>query len=117
VKQQQRLTQLFEDLDSDSRTSLLDFAEFLHGKAHANSSIEQVEEKAEPLLQPRPQEETVINAIKRLKAGYFMLDTDPLLNETSALMTQFMLQGRSANEVIDDLEQLFEEHYRKYLET
>ena len=46
-----------------------------------------------------------------------MLDTDGLLNETSSLMTQFMLQGRDASEVIDDLEQLFKDHYDKYRES
>jgi hypothetical protein len=43
-----------------------------------------------------------------------MLDKAKLLNETSALMAQHVMQGRPAEEVIDELEIVFEMHYRRY---
>jgi len=45
------------------------------------------------------------------------LNTDVLLNETSSLMTQHIVQGRDAVEVIDDLETLFDQHYQNYLQS
>ena len=59
----------------------------------------------------------MVNAIKRLRASYFMLNADDLLNETSSLMAQFMIQGRAADDVIDELEQVFDSHYKKYLQS
>ena len=42
-----------------------------------------------------------------------MLDKAELLNETSVLMTQHIMQGRPADEVIDELEHVFLNHYQK----
>jgi hypothetical protein len=111
-----RLVTLYDGMDEAARASLLDFAEYLHQRC-VSTSEQTVGAKHEPLDHPRPQNENVINAIKRLRASYFMLNTDPLLNETSALMAQFMIQGRDAVDVIDDLEAVFEKHYQSYLES
>ena len=40
-----------------------------------------------------------------------MVDRATLLNETSSLMSQHLMQGRAAVEVIDELETLFEKRY------
>jgi hypothetical protein len=113
----QQLNQLFEGLDQQGRNSLLDYANFLFSKSQQNSTAVDKCIKQKPLETPRPTEESVLAAIKRLRASYFMVDTDGMINQTSSLVTQFMLQGRPANEVIDDLEQLFNDHYQKYLES
>ena len=112
-KQKQRLTRIINGLSEEQLRSLLDYAEFLQSREESQPVDKSV--KQEPLLQPRPEQENVVAAIKRLRAGYFMLNTDLLLNESSALMAQFMMQGREAKEVIDDLEALFQSHYQKYL--
>lgn len=112
--QKQRLTRIINGLSPDQLRSVLDFAEFLVSREDRHQQIDD-SIKQEPLLQPRPDEENVVAAIKRLRASYFMLNTDLLLNETSSLMAQFMMQGRDAKEVIDDLEALFQSHYQKYL--
>jgi hypothetical protein len=39
-----------------------------------------------------------------------------MLNETSVLMTQHVISGRDAAEVIDELEVLFRRHYEKLAE-
>jgi hypothetical protein len=36
-----------------------------------------------------------------------------MLNETSGLMTEHLMQGRPAPEVIDELEALFRRHYQQ----
>lgn len=114
AKATQRLSKLIEGMNPEQQQSLLDYAEFL---LHKTSADESPETKQQPLEQPRPQDENVVAAIKRLRASYFMLNTDDLLNETSALMAEFMIQGRDAVAVIDDLEHLFDNHYQKYLQS
>ncbi len=107
-----KLLKYYQQLDERGRLSLLDYAEYLQQKSNRH----EIDEKPQqPNILERPQEESVVAAIKRLKTSYYMLDTDLLLNETSALMAQFMVQGRSAEAVIDDLHILFENQYEKYL--
>ena len=49
--------------------------------------------------------------MRRLSDTYFMLNKDTLLHEASSLMSQHILQGREAIEVIDELEILFKKFY------
>jgi len=114
--EKQRLIDLFNAMSEQHQKSLLDFASFLQ---HQSVSVEEEQEleKLQPLASPRPEDENVVNAIKRLRASYFMLNTDDLLNQSSTLMAEFMLQGREAEAVINDLEQVFEDYYKKYLES
>lgn len=50
-------------------------------------------------------------AIKRLTQTYPMLDRRKLLADTSKYVAQHALEGRSAVEVIDELEVVFSRHY------
>ena len=107
----QRLMRLYERLNDAGRDSLLDYAEFLvarQGQDRTETIL------AEPNPAPRPAGETVIAAIRRLRAGYPMLNTEALLNDVSALMAQHTMQGRPADEIIDDLETLFDQHYQRH---
>lgn len=104
---QQRLVGLYRGLPEAEREMLLAFAEFLAARAGREDLP-----VPEPEVIPRPQDETVVKAMKRLSSTYPMLDKARLLNETSVLMSQHMLQGRDAREVIDDLEEVFARHYR-----
>ncbi len=114
--QKHRLIELFESLDAQAQDSLLDFAGYLAQRDNSPQAAADLP-RAEPNHQPRPADENVVNAIKRLRKSYFMLDTDKLLNETSSLMAQNIMQGRPANEVIDELEQVFAQHYQHYLDS
>lgn len=98
----------FRALDADGQRSLLDYAAFLQSRQAP------AKPPPEPRLAPRPAQETVVAAIRRLTAGYSALNPDLLLHEVSGLMSQHMLQGRAAQEVIDELEALFaREHTRQ----
>ena len=113
--QADELQRLFARLDDEGRRSLLDFAAFLverHGVSEAAPTA-----IPEPNLVPRPDNESVVKAIKRLSTSYFMVDRARILNKTSALMAEHVMQGRAATEVIDDLEALFEREYLKLKET
>lgn len=93
---------IYRGLDAQGRRRLLACAEALAKPAVA----------AQP--EPRPAEESVVLAIRRLKRSYPMLDRRCLMGPASALMAQHALQGRAAAEVIDELELVFERHYREH---
>jgi len=111
---ERELIKLYRSLDQDDRNTLRAFGEFLASRSTTSKQDEQG--PLEPVPTPRPQEESVVGAIKRLSLSYFMLDRSVMLNETSSLMGAHVLQGRPAKEVIDDLEALFVRHYAKYRE-
>ena len=110
---QRRLLDLLGQLDAQGREMLLAFAEFL-----ALRNAGSVEDEAPTLLQhkplERPERESVVKAIKRLSATYYMLEREQLLDQTSSLMMAHVLQGRDAVSVIDELEIIFSEHYQRY---
>ncbi|NEV62453.1 hypothetical protein G3446_11220 [Thiorhodococcus minor] len=110
---ERRLIKRFRKLSAGDRQTLLTLADFL-AQRDAPESLGTPEIIEEPRLMPRPEKETVVGAIKRLSQTYAMLERDALLNETSALMSAHVLQGRGAPEVIDELEALFAHHYSEY---
>ncbi len=109
--QEKRLLAAVRKLDEAGRKSVLDFAEFL-----ASREPKKAEPVPEPVLLPRGENETVVAAIKRLSASYPMLDRGKMLNETSVLMTQHVMHGRDKDEVIAELELVFQRHYQTLCE-
>lgn len=107
-KPQKRLIELFEQLPEAERKSLLDYAEFLASRCEpvAPPSME-----LNPI--PRPDEESVVSAMKRLRNTYHMLDHAKMLNEASGLMSQHLLQGRPAPDIIDELEEMFMRYFEQ----
>ncbi len=110
---ERRLLRLFGQLSRQNQDTLVAFAEFLSMR----------EEPARPAappppnVAPRPAKETVVGAIKRLSAGYSMLDRAQMLNQTSSLMAQHVMHGRAAADVIDELEKMFEAHYQALVQS
>ncbi len=109
---ERRLLKLFRRLAPADRATLLAFAAFLGERAEPATGGGA---PREPRHRPRPERETVVGAIKRLSLTYEMLDRGPMLEETSALMSAHVLQGRAAAEVIDEIEALFARRYQDYL--
>ena len=109
---ERRLARIFRSLNAQDQQTLLRFAEFLA------RSQEEADAEEKPLLEPthlpRPANESVVGAIKRLSLSYHMLDRSAMLNETSTLMASHVLNGRPAKEVIDGLEALFARYYAEY---
>jgi len=117
---EKRLNEILQRLPAAQAVILLEYAEFLLVR-HAPLSGEEgaareVTKLTAPVTIPRPENETVIKAIKRLRVTYPMLDARKLLNQTSDLMTQHVVHGRGAVEVIDDLELLFRSNYQQLVE-
>lgn len=130
----ERLADLYRRLGPSERASLLAFAEFLLQRSGAatgtgteTGTATDAETRtaggaeavarvsAEPVPIERPAKESVVAAIKRLRRTYPMLERNAMLNEVYVLMNRHMLEGRPAQEVIDELEQAFERRYREWL--
>jgi len=110
ISKQKRIQRIFKELPPEQQDTVLAFAEFLHAR-----QVDQQEPLAVPQIKPRPPDETVVGAIKRLAQSYPMLDKAVMLNETSHLMSEFMVQGRDKMEVIDELEAVFLRYYNKLI--
>lgn len=108
---EKKLTDIFKQLPEQEQKALLDFAEFIKSR-----TPELVKQVTEPLNIPRPEEESVVAAIKRLNKTYPMIKSSAVLHETSDFMMQHIMTGRSAKEVIDDLEALFKQRFRAFEE-
>ena len=111
VKSSQSLIDLYESMDEERKLSLSDFADFLYAKAEPV-----VKEIPPPEDLPRPEVETVVGAVKRLKGKYHMVESMSVFSAASVLMTDHMVKGRDVIEVIDEMEILFETAYKKLLE-
>ncbi len=103
---ERKLLNRFRVLSEAEAETLFVFAEFLATRAEAAPAV-----LPEPVDVPRPELESVVGALKRLSATYAMLDKAKMLNETSTIMTQHIMQGRDKVEVIDELEVVFQRHY------
>ena len=112
IKSSQALVELYESMDDERKRSLCDFADYLYAKADPISK--EVPAPSEIL---RPESETVVGAVKRLKATYHMVESMSVFSAASALMTDHMVKGRDVVEVIDEMEILFEDSYKELVET
>lgn len=111
VKSSNDLISLYEQLDDERKRSLSDFANYL--LEQGGPAIKDIPEPDEI---PRPAEETVVGAIKRLKVKYHMIESMSVFSAASSLMTEHMMNGRDAVEVIDEMEALFEDAYQKLVQ-
>lgn len=111
-KIEKKLITIFADLDKDDQNSLAAFAEFLLDKAKKEGRY-QLEEQIIVEIS-RPKEEKVVAAIKRLSATYPMLPKDSLMNQTASLMSEHILKGRAAVEIVDELEILFKNRFDEH---
>ncbi len=116
-KAERKLIRLFNALDASKQASLVSFAEFLFSQMADSKEPHSEQEKqedvaTEPLDIKRPENESVIEAIKRLSKTYPMVNRDNMLHPISDLMTAHILQGEKAEIVIDKLESVFSKEYQ-----
>jgi len=117
-KQERKLVKVFKSLNSADKETLIAFSEFLHSRSSSLNDIESTSEVPDkPLVIERPETESVVAAIKRLTATYPMVNKDDILHPISNLMTSHIMQGKKAKDVIDELEQLFDDEYLKLNNT
>ena len=109
---EQKALKLFRSLGAVQQQTVTSFMEFLLSQGEISTANQALQ----PELIPRPDQESVVKAIKRLRATYPMLDQNKLFNETSQHMTSHLLHGKPASQVIDELEAMFAQHYQRYLD-
>lgn len=97
-----RLLQAYRRLEARERASLLDFAEFLAARVRQPGAV--------PQPAPRPAEETVIQAIRRLSRGHPGPGRHALMPVAERLLAQHMVEDRPAAEIIDELERHYAAH-------
>jgi hypothetical protein len=110
---EKELVNIFQRLPKVQKQALLDYADFL---------VERYGQEAEPVSEqpldiPRPENESVVKAIKRLSRTYPMLDTKALFEKTSSFMTRSLMHGEDDLLIIDEMEVFFEERYRHYVRS
>jgi len=115
--QAEAILSVLQQLSAADKAAVHSFAEFLAQRAGRQSQPQCPAPVPvavpSPEAIPRPDNEKVVAAVKRLSKTYFMLDKTKMLGVTSDLVTQHIVQGRDAADVIDELERLFEAHYRE----
>ncbi|MBI5331417.1 MAG: hypothetical protein HZB71_12490 [Betaproteobacteria bacterium] len=107
---ERRLLKAFRALPEAQRTGLMDYAEYLISRQVPEQAI-----PTQPLPIPRPEKENVVKAIQRLRETYPMVDRARILNEVSVFMTQHLVHGKPAKDVIDELEAFFRRQYEATL--
>ena len=116
-KEERQLCKYYKNINKANRQTLLLFAEFLSSKEAVDEVIEKPAVLQEPLLTAAIEGESVVKGIKRLKASYFMIDDPDLLHEISALMTEHVMQGVSAQEIMPKIEMVFKKFYENYKQS
>ncbi|BAN35409.1 hypothetical protein SCD_n01588 [Sulfuricella denitrificans skB26] len=111
--EEKKLLRLLETLPAEQQNTVFAFVEFL---AARNPAVD-ISVSQEPLAIPRPAEESVVKAIKRLRETYPMLNTDKLLHEASGFMMKHVMHGKPAVEAIDELEALFARYYEMHKDS
>jgi hypothetical protein len=118
TENEKRILAAFERLNEDQQRQVVDYAEFLGNRPGGEAEAPAPGSPAEP-ESPQPvekdPEEGPVQAIKRLRATYPMLDPSKLLDETTTIMSRRYLQDKPEGEVIEEIEETFERHYRHYL--
>ena len=97
-------------LPEAQKQSLADYAEFLCQRYAIEEAVPTV-----PLDIPRPQQESVVKAIRRLAKTYPMLDSKELFEKTSSYMMRNMMHGEDSSALIDEMEVFFLKSYHTYI--
>ncbi|ARU31539.1 hypothetical protein CAP31_07455 [Sulfuriferula sp. AH1] len=108
---ERKLLENFRRLNPAQQQTAQDFLAFLSSRP----SDVPAEELPQPVAIPRPDHESVVKAIKRLRATYPMLEPNKLLHDTSDQMSRHMIHSVPAVEVIDELECVFKRHYEAHI--
>ncbi|HKJ87554.1 MAG TPA: Crp/Fnr family transcriptional regulator [Gammaproteobacteria bacterium] len=121
TENEKRILAALEQLSEEQQEQVVEYAEFLGQRAGARAGTGETAAPAVPTPEsPQPvekdPEEGPVQAIKRLRRTYPMLDRSKLLDETTNVMTKRYLRNKPEDEVIEEIEEIFEQHYQRYLE-
>lgn len=113
-QEQKRLLTAWRQLGKDAQRTVCLFAEFLGQQALLPEGEEGTPVPQTPLAIPKPDKESAVLALKRLKKSYPMIEADmSLLEEASQLLLKKVM-GQPDAEVIAALETLFDARYQAW---
>ena len=112
--QEEQLLEYFQQLPVAQQQALLDYAAFLCQR-YAEEPEPALQHPMAPLDIPRPEQESVIKAVRRLSKTYPMLDSNFLFEKTSSFMTRHLMRGEDGDTLIDEMEVFFQQAYESYL--
>ncbi|MBF0368239.1 MAG: hypothetical protein HQL52_02180 [Magnetococcales bacterium] len=110
---QRKLLAAWRKMGPEDRHALLKFAEFLASHSTASPSPP----PTEPLDIPKPEGESAVKALKRLKKSYPMIENDLRLLEEASTILMRKVTGSSDQEVVADLEHFFAKRYQQWQEA
>lgn len=113
-KDRQRLLTIWRNMQEVDRHAWIKFGEFL--TAQADGMAEQSPVGAEPLPIPKPEQESAVQALKRLKRTYPMIEADAVLLGEAAQLVMQRVMGATDAELIPKVETLFADRYRQWRE-
>lgn len=115
---EQQLLEIYRMLGPAEQATLQAFAEFLCQRDRAGRDAPPAVSVAipEPTAIARPPGESVVAGLKRLSKTYPMLSKTEMLNATSELVARHILSGDDSAGVIDQLEDIFRQHYHRFRE-
>jgi hypothetical protein len=107
-KERGQLLEVWSQLGKGERQTLLQFGQFLQSQqAQSQEPVSQL-----PLNLTKPDNESAVKALKRLKRSYPMIDADMgLLDEASRLLME-RVTGTPDPEVIEKMEVLFADRFQ-----
>ncbi|MGN7613013.1 hypothetical protein ACQZV8_13115 [Magnetococcales bacterium HHB-1] len=114
---EKELIKIWQNLSKEDRHSLVMFARFLNQQKEEEDddttmTLEEEITLAGPVDIPAPDQENAVQALKRLKKTYPMVETDmSLLDEASRLVAKAVM-GASHAAVILEMEKLFVDRYQ-----
>ncbi|WP_130472248.1 Crp/Fnr family transcriptional regulator [Candidatus Magnetaquicoccus inordinatus] len=113
-QERNRLLSAWQKLAKEEQRTVRLFAEFL--AQQSSTALSQQEIPQEPLSIPKPEHESAVLAMKRLKKSYPMIEADFSLLETASQLLLKRIMGTPDAEVIAELEELFAKRYLAWKE-
>lgn len=116
-QEQKRLLAAWQQLGKEERRTVRLFAEFLSQQVMHSATEKTPPPPQTPRSIPKPEKESAVLALKRLKKSYPMIEADlSLLDEASQLLMKKVM-GLADSEVIIALEELFSRRYQEWKNT
>ena len=111
-----RLLAAWQQLGEEDKRTVSLFAEFLAQKTSDSTEKEKTAIPQFPLLIPKPEKESAVLALKRLKKSYPMIETDLSLLDDASQCLMKKVMGSTDEAVILKLEELFANRYQAWRE-
>ena len=115
-QEQKRLLAAWRQLGKDDQRTVRLFAEFLHQQTERGSTEKSVSIPQTPQRIPKPEKESAVLALKRLKKSYPMIEADFSLLEDASQLLMKKVMGTADEEVVAELETLFARRYQEWKE-